>query len=484
MVIFPGKPPILGLQAVIPRLQEGALERVESAFRSSRRTQDAFAARRKAIAGLRGIDSAEAVRALVAAFVTLDTEADPIARQRAYALVNRTSIELPRFRKKLDPIRELQDLIIARLRVISDRAAVAEMFTQLVSGKTLPFSLKLVLAAGQRGMTSPGLLKRALDKHLQPGDTIAMLRVVRSLGPRGRFFAKWVTQRLSADSATIRLEAMRSVVAVGIQDAMPQLVDRLAHETGRLKQAAIVVLEELSGKTFGDSILAWHRWLKKEAEAAKKSKPRKEGDTSPTKKHESVSTYFGIPQEGDSILYVYDRSDSMKRGMRKGGSRISRSRKELSKALGLLPQTTRFNIVAFSVKLNPWRKELQPATEKNVEAARKWLYSMDPNAGTSSFDALERAFQFAGHGTSDRFYELDVETIFFLSDGEPTVRTGGLRAPIAYDKPQRILSAIRRWNAANRIVIHTIGLGLTKSSAIVFMQGLAAQNGGQFAAFR
>ena len=41
-----------------------------------------------------------------------------------------------------------------------------------------------------------------------------------------------------------------------------------------------------------------------------------------------------------------------------------------------------------------------------------------------------------------------------------------------------------RQNADNRIVIHTIGLGLTKSSAIVFMQGLAAQNGGQFAAFR
>ncbi|MFQ5505683.1 MAG: VWA domain-containing protein, partial [Planctomycetota bacterium] len=230
---------------------------------------------------------------------------------------------------------------------------------------------------------------------------------------------------------------------------------------------------------FGALPDAWRRWLKKRTDAS--ARPGGETFSDPRLKYGS---YFGIPLEGQAIVYVYDRSDSMERGMRRGGRRIDKSRRELSRALGELRESVRFNIVAFSIKVRPWSRELRQASPANVKEARAWLRSLDPSAGTSSYDALERAFQLAGHRTSDRFWELEVETIFFLSDGEPTRRTGGFRMPLVRDDPERILSAVRRWNATGRVVVHTIGLGLARASAPRFMQSLAEQNGGRFVAFR
>jgi len=66
-------------------------------------------------------------------------------------------------------------------------------------------------------------------------------------------------------------------------------------------------------------------------------------------------------------------------------------------------------------------------------------------------------------------YEVEVDTIFFLSDGRPSHGH--------YTDPQDILRAVQEANALRRIVIHTIGIGEYQRG---FMQALADQNGGVF----
>ena len=67
----------------------------------------------------------------------------------------------------------------------------------------------------------------------------------------------------------------------------------------------------------------------------------------------------------------------------------------------------------------------------------------------------------SGRGVGDRYYEPEVDTMFFLSDGAPTIpklNESGIRQ----DDSDRILRAVARWNALGRVRIHAVGLGLQK----------------------
>lgn len=460
-----------------------ALARLQRAFRATEKTKNAFTARRRAVRAMRGIDTAAAVRGLARAYTTLDAEVAPIARERRRVLREGTSLELARFRKKLDPIHELQDEILLVLAAMEGGEAADAMLGELAHAGELPLSLTLALAAHLQELRAVSVLKKALESHLGRGKRVAFLRVVRSLGPRGRMFGSWAASELADSSPTIRLEAARTLAEIGFRAALPALVDQLAKTAGRVQEAILQALERLTGQRLGASPSAWRLWLEKNIDEHGQVRPAQRGETTAGPRR-TYPTYFGIPQKGDSILYVYDRSDSMERQLENGGRRIDRSRKELSRALGELPPETRFNIIAFSIKLEPWQESLVRASPDNVKSARRWLRDLDTQAATSSYDALERAFDIAGGGPDDRFSELEVETIFFLSDGEPTRRTGGMTRPIVRDDPRRILSAVRRWNATDRAVVHTIGIGLARSSALGFMQRLAEQNRGSFVAIR
>ena len=97
--------------------------------------------------------------------------------------------------------------------------------------------------------------------------------------------------------------------------------------------------------------------------------------------------------------------------------------------------------------------------------------------GPNTYDALEQAFNTAGRGSFDRYYALQADTVFLLSDGAPTIQklTGPGLNP---DNKDAILAAVRRWNPFRRIVVHSIGLGLNKKRR-VFMEKLAKENGGR-----
>ena len=144
--------------------------------------------------------------------------------------------------------------------------------------------------------------------------------------------------------------------------------------------------------------------------------------------------------------------------------------------------------MSFANKARSFEAEMQPATPENVAAAVAWIEALKLELQTNVYDALELAFQLAGRGVGDRYYEPTADTVFFLSDGAPTIpqlKSGGM----TQDDSERILGAVARWNALGRVRIHAVALGLQKRTKernkkgrlwpYVFLKRLAEENGGR-----
>jgi hypothetical protein len=86
---------------------------------------------------------------------------------------------------------------------------------------------------------------------------------------------------------------------------------------------------------------------------------------------------------------------------------------------------------------------------------------------TNTFGALKVALGVNEVRTADQNYEkVAADTIFFLSDGRPTVGE--------YVDPDDILREIHALNDLRKVIIHTIAIGEFQKD---FMERLAAQNG-------
>jgi Mg-chelatase subunit ChlD len=111
------------------------------------------------------------------------------------------------------------------------------------------------------------------------------------------------------------------------------------------------------------------------------------------------------------------------------------------------------------------------ATKDRKAEANSFADSRVPQGATNIYDALMKAFAMAGRGSHDDAYGVAVDTIFLLTDGQPTAG--------AIVQPGSILDEVRRINRLRRIKIHCIGIGDTDTS---FLRTLAAESGGTYVA--
>ena len=92
-------------------------------------------------------------------------------------------------------------------------------------------------------------------------------------------------------------------------------------------------------------------------------------------------------------------------------SRLDYCQEALGRAIEeQLEEQDEFNLIAFSSGVTPWKKKLVEASDSNKKAARKWLKALRHDGETNIHDTLELAFTLKG-----------VDTIYFLTDGTPTV---------------------------------------------------------------
>jgi hypothetical protein len=310
-----------------------------------------------------------------------------------------------------------------------------------------------------------------------------------------------------------RESAIAALTKIRSKDAVEPLIQRMDKEEGVLVPEIAEALANLTGKEFGGKPDKWKEWwaankdsfvLPDEGAIAylRGQKVAKTGESHVREYAKSgVVKYHGIDTPSRSIMFVIDCSGSMeslvveKERFQDGNypslSRIDIVKTELSRTIDRLEPFVNFNIIAFATDVDPWKKKLVPANILDKSEAKSWVNHLTAIGGaskedlvsvgltgsgnlekgkTNTYGALMTALNVTGGAkTGDKNYTVDVDTVFFLSDGRPTVGD--------FVDPDDILREIRTVNELRKVKIHTIAIGEFQKD---FMRKIAEQNGGTF----
>ncbi len=312
---------------------------------------------------------------------------------------------------------------------------------------------------------------------------------------------------LADEAWQVRASAIGALALVRDRDSIDPLLARMEIEEGRLVRDIGLALAALTGRDFGERIDGWKRFwdlyrerfvLPTDEELARLREKQKEREAE-YRPGEGTS-FHGVETPSRSILFVIDVSGSMEQevverqnfadGNYPSFKRMDIVKTELARTIEALEPYVRFNILAFATEVDRWKKDLVTANVLNKSSAKTWVGRLEAIGGsskeelaavgltgaanleagkTNTFGALEAALRIAQGGKEDKDYEVDVDTIFFLSDGRPS---HGLLI-----EPEDILHAVRESNALRKVVIHSIALGEFQKD---FMRRLAEENGGVF----
>lgn len=275
----------------------------------------------------------------------------------------------------------------------------------------------------------------------------------------------WSTRLLAIEG----LAGMRQAASVG------KLIERMGEEGGRIKKQLAEALFALTAQPFEEEEARWQKWwetaqkdfrvaTRKEVDKARSARERRRL----TQRTTSKAKFFGIRVESHRVIFVLDVSGSMLESMYgrqvkgRGAARIDVAKDELTQAIENLDEGALFNIYAFSSGVERWlEKSIGTSSVKDRQEALTWIERLGAAGGTNLYDSMRQAFQ-----------DQDVDTIFVLSDGEPT--TGEVI------DPHRIREDVRRWNKHRGIKIHTIAIG----GNLEVLEWLAKDAGGTYRQMR
>jgi HEAT repeat protein len=315
----------------------------------------------------------------------------------------------------------------------------------------------------------------ALEAVAQRKDPEAADRVIASLGDEA-----W----------QVRAAAIRALVEIKSKRAITPLIDALEHEKGRLVDDLEKALVALTGHNFHSSTTQWREWWANEgpsfavlgtpeAEAIAKAAKAASPSAAETKAvpQPPTTSFYGIETRSLHVLFVLDVSGSMAEatGPTPTGpskttvTKLAAAHAEIHRALAALPEAATFDILVYSSDVQKWSATMAAATTKNKEAAEAWVRAIPAKGSTNCWAGLAKSFEIAGIGTTDKNYRADADTIFFLTDGNPTVG--------AITDVECMLREVRRLNALSRVVIHTVGVGNDANND--FLGRLASENGGK-----
>jgi hypothetical protein len=317
---------------------------------------------------------------------------------------------------------------------------------------------------------------------------------------------------LGSDSRQVRQSAIKALTVVRHKSAVEPLIQRMAKEEGILILDLAEALANLTGKEFGPNPAEWNKWW---AEQKKETYdiPTPEGIAYLRAKRDAKSgtgggweipkskvggEFMGIKTPSRQMIFVIDCSGSMEAlvtekdkfedGHYPDLSRMEIVKTELMRTIDRLEPYVRFNVISFATDVKPWKDKLQQASITVKSSAKDWVKGLYAIGGaskedlasvgltsaasldkgkTNTYGALKYALGVNDVRTADATYtKVEADTVFFLSDGRPTVGD--------YVDPDDILREIKALNDLRRVVLHTIAIGEFQKD---FMERLAAQNG-------
>jgi hypothetical protein len=258
--------------------------------------------------------------------------------------------------------------------------------------------------------------------------------------------ADWSTRY----AALVGLEAMRTNESIGA------IVKRMGSEEGLMLHRCAEALFRLTGKPFHLSVPAWKTWWEKEGASfqpislADLQKLQSDEELRRLKEVATTASakFFGMRIVSRRVIFVIDISGSMAWDLhseqapgKPADSRMEIAKRELIACIDALDPKALFNIITFSSDVDRWLDTgIAEFSKTNKDEAKAYVEKLSPNGGTNIYGALKNAFT-----------DPDVDTIFFLSDGEPSVGDVVDQASIR--------ERVREWNEHRRIVINTIAVG-------------------------
>jgi len=394
--------------------------------------------------------------------------------EKVFALLAAGSIKDPKvqatirksLREKEEEVRRAAASVLARNR---DREALPDLRDMLQKPK-LPFDRSIAIGAigaiegaTSKWLTELGTLATDDDAEVR---NAAVEQIAKSKDKRS---LPVLLSSLEHADWTTRLLALEGVEQLRDKQAVPKLIDRLEHETGRMLHRVEDALWRLTGQPWND-VAAWRQWW---GEAGEKFEVLSEVEFDKVaharelqrlkQRTRSKAQFFGIKVESTRVIFILDVSGSMLEAMygrkigKRPAARIDIAKQELSRAVENLDPQAEFNILVFNNGVEPWKKEgLAKNTEAERQEAQVWIERLGASGGTNLYDSLKIAFG-----------DKEVDTIYVMSDGEPTV--GG------EIDPYRIRQDVAEWNEHRKVVIHTIAVG----GNFEILEWLAQDSGGK-----
>jgi hypothetical protein len=308
-----------------------------------------------------------------------------------------------------------------------------------------------------------------------------------------------IAKRIDDVRWLVRVTVIQALENTPSKEGIDAIVKRLGKEDGRLKDDCRRALHALTGNDMPANPEMWKNWweLNREKWKGKPEKPKDDAIADPLaglgKTVEDPAAkktgFFGIQLESRRVVFVIDISGSMNANMGGHGAEAKSSRAELARAellrvVAALEDGTLFDIVFFSSGVKVWKPEMQTADGKTRKEAIDYVQKIEFGGGTNTYDALEAAFALGDVGKgkrreADPTGEARVDTIMFLSDGKPSVGK--------ITDPDQIRAAVKGWNKARRVAVHSIAFGAASGKKDgmdgadpAFMKGLAADTGGKY----
>ncbi|GJM20426.1 MAG: hypothetical protein DHS20C15_03410 [Planctomycetota bacterium] len=323
---------------------------------------------------------------------------------------------------------------------------------------------------------------------------------------------------LARGSKPVQIAAVAAAHALPHKDLIAPLIELLDESRDpRVAEDAHGVLVDITLRTFPDTKSDWQTWWLRavatwvlpDAELVKAARARLATQGS---KYATGKSFQGIETKSDNILFVIDVSESMNQPFGdperleqsgrtyKSNQRLDIVKEELIGTIEALPETTAFNIVSFATAVEHWKKRPATANVLNKSNAQSWVDDLEPLGGaattfraraglaggggeavgqTNTHLALMTAFGEEVEKKKKRkrakprelVTELSdpIDTIYFLTDGEPTV---GVTTDM-----NEIRDEVRRLNGFRGVQLHVIYVGTHGGGQFKL---LAEENGGVF----
>lgn len=429
---------------------------LRKAFRPVRKGAPATEARALAVTAARATEDPKVARALLLAAEQVRLEIADFEEHRiAFLRRGENPKDHVRRVEEIDPLRELGHAIDKALASVAGEEARDEVAMQVLENRRLAGNTR-VRSATLSGAPSSDVdkaVRGALTARRDAAVRYSALEITRSMGERGAVHSALMIDQLTGDDPLARLLAARALAPFRSPAALTPLVAALGDERFAVRVAAHRALVSITSQSIRRSQPSWELWLEREGGAYVRGESPLPPAVDVTLDRASGPTYFGLPLEGDGVLFILDRSKSMRRTMGKPShkaegdepDRMKRATEELISALGALRSNQRFDILAFANTSVSFRGELVPASAKNIAAAQAWTRDVPLAFGTGIHDVLQLAFSMARTSDEGAPMASEIDSIYLLTDGVPILPSG------KRDRGDAIRSAVRDWNFLGQV---------------------------------